>query len=48
MQEIEDNPLTAEEVAMFDMFRRENWSDERRRAYLAARVRALMAGRAAE
>jgi hypothetical protein len=41
LQEIEENPLTAEEVAMFEMFRREGWSDERRRAYLAARAKKL-------
>lgn len=39
LQEIESNPLTAEEIAMFEMFRREGWSDERRRAYLAAHAK---------
>jgi hypothetical protein len=31
---IEGNPLTDEDVAMFEMFDREGWSDERRRAYI--------------
>jgi hypothetical protein len=34
MQEIEDNPLAPDEIVMFEMFHREGWSDERRRAYL--------------
>jgi Fic family protein len=37
LQEIEGNPLTAEEVAMFEMFERERWPHERRRAYLMAK-----------
>ncbi len=36
MQEIEGNPLTPDEVAMFE---REAWSHERRRAYILAQVR---------
>ena len=28
------NPLTAEDVAMFEMFERERWSPERCRAYI--------------
>jgi len=39
LQEIEDNPLTPEEIAMFEMFRREGWNDERRRSYLTARAK---------
>ena len=39
LQEIESNPLTPEEIAMFEMFRREGWGDERRRAYLAERAK---------
>jgi|GEM_PF-2858313 len=31
MEEIEGNPLTAEEVAMFEMFEREGWTLEKRR-----------------
>ena len=33
-QEIEGNPLTAEEIAMFEMFEREGWSHEKRREYI--------------
>ena len=43
LQEIEGNPLTADEVAMFEMFERERWSHERRRAYILAKVRKLAA-----
>jgi hypothetical protein len=38
LQEIEGNPLSADEVAMFEMFEREGWTDERRRAYILSRV----------
>jgi hypothetical protein len=34
LQEIEGNPLSAEDVAMFEMFEREAWSHERCRAYI--------------
>ena len=37
LQEIEGNPLDAEDIAMFEMFEREGWSDERCRAYILAR-----------
>jgi hypothetical protein len=43
LQEIEGNPLTAEDIAMFEMFEREGWSTERRRAYLIARIKPLAA-----
>lgn len=36
LQAIEGNPLTADESAMFDMFEREAWSHERRRAHIMA------------
>jgi hypothetical protein len=39
LQEIEGNPLDAEQVAMFEMFERERWSHEKCRAYLLARAR---------
>ncbi len=39
LQEIEGNPLDAEQVAMFEMFEREAWPHERRRAYIAARAK---------
>jgi hypothetical protein len=38
LQELEGNPLTADEVEMFEMFERERWSHERRRAYLLEQV----------
>lgn len=34
MQEIEGNPLSADQVEMFEMFERENWSHARRKTYL--------------
>jgi hypothetical protein len=43
LHEIEGNPLSADEVAMFDMFERERWSAERRRAYILAKARPLAA-----
>ncbi|MEA2756902.1 MAG: hypothetical protein QOJ54_3191 [Aliidongia sp.] len=43
LQKIEGNPLTAEDIAMFEMFEREGWSTERRRAYLIARSKPLAA-----
>ena len=39
LQAIEGNPLTAEEIAMFEMFEREGWSSERRRAHILRRIR---------
>ncbi len=43
LQEIEGNPLSAEEVAMFEMFEREAWSHERRRAFILAQAAVLAA-----
>jgi hypothetical protein len=43
LQEVEGNPLTADEVAMFEMFERERWSHERRRAFILGRARKLAA-----
>jgi len=37
LHEIEGTPLDAEQVAMFEMFERERWSHEKRRAYIAER-----------
>jgi hypothetical protein len=34
---IESNPLDATDIAMFEMFEREGWSHERRRAYIRAK-----------
>ena len=41
LQAIEGNPLDEEDVAMFEMFEREEWDDEHCIAYILARVRAL-------
>jgi len=38
LQEIEGNPLSADDIAMFEMFEREGWSDERRRAYILGSI----------
>ena len=43
LQEIEGNPLDAEDIAMFEMFEREGWNDERCRAYILARKPAARA-----
>ncbi len=36
LQMIEGNALSDDELAMFEMFEREGWSHERRRAYILA------------
>jgi hypothetical protein len=43
MQEIEGNPLSAEDVAMFEMFGREAWPHERCRAYIIDQAAPLAA-----
>jgi len=43
LQEIERNPLSAAQVAMFEMFEREAWTHEQRRAYILAAVGSLAA-----
>jgi hypothetical protein len=43
LQEIEGNPLTAEDVAMFEMFERERWSHERCLAYILDEAQRLAA-----
>ena len=43
LQEIEGNPLSADQIAMFEMFEREAWTHERRRAYILAKARPLAA-----
>jgi len=43
LQEIEGNPLSADQVEMFEMFEREAWPHERRRAYLLAKLLPLAA-----
>jgi hypothetical protein len=44
LQAVEDNPLTPDEIAMFEMFERESWPHDRRRAWILGKV----AARAAE
>ncbi len=48
LQEIEGNPLDAEDIAMFEMFERERWPHERCRAYILERVRKAAALHAEE
>jgi len=43
LQEIEGNPLSPDQVAMFEMFEAEAWSHERRRAYILAKAAPLAA-----
>jgi hypothetical protein len=43
LQEIEGNPLSAEDVAMFEMFEREAWTHEQCRAYILAQTSRLAA-----
>ena len=38
LQAMEGNPLTEEEIAMFEMFEREGWPPERRRAHILRRI----------
>jgi hypothetical protein len=38
LQIIESNPLDRADVAMFEMFEREGWDEERCRAYILAQV----------
>lgn len=43
LHEIEGNPLDAADIAMFEMFEREGWSPDQRRAYILAQARAAAA-----
>ena len=43
LQEIERNPLSDAQVAMFEMFEREAWTHEQRRAYILAAAVSLAA-----
>ncbi len=38
LQAMEGNPLDAEDIAMFEMFEREDWPQERRISHLRAQV----------
>jgi hypothetical protein len=40
LQVIEGNPLDEDDIAMFEMFEREGWDDERCLAYIEAQARA--------
>jgi hypothetical protein len=48
LQEIEDNPLDAEQIAMFEMFEREGWSHERCLEHIRQRAAAAALVSAAE
>jgi hypothetical protein len=48
LQAIERNPLTADEITMFEMFEREGWSHERRRAHILAMFKPFASPKAAE
>lgn len=39
LQVIEDNPLTADDIGMFEMFERERWSHAKRRQYILDSIR---------
>ncbi len=39
LQAMEANPLRSDEVEMFEMFEREEWSPADRRAYIARRLK---------
>lgn len=43
LQEIEGNPLRADQVEMFEMFERLNWTHEQRRAHILAKTKPLAA-----
>jgi hypothetical protein len=43
LHEIEGNPLSADQVVMFEMFERQQWSAEQRRAYILAKASLLAA-----
>jgi hypothetical protein len=48
LQEIEGNPLTPEEIAMFERFECEGWSDEKIGAFLLERAKKRSSDIAAE
>ncbi len=39
LQEIEGNPLTAEDIDMFEMFDRMGWTGDQRRAYIISQIK---------
>jgi hypothetical protein len=48
LQVVEGNPLTAAEISMFEIFEREGWSPERRRARIMAQFKRPASPQAAE
>jgi len=48
LQALEGNPLDAEQAAMFEMFEREGWSEERCIAYIRERALRRVSLHAAE
>jgi len=48
LQMIEGNPLDAEQIAMFEMFDRERWPEEKQVAYILGRARDASLSDAAE
>ena len=43
LQAMEANPLSPDEIAMFEMFEREAWPHEQRRAYILGKAKSLAA-----
>jgi len=48
LQELESNPLDADQVAMFEMFEREGWSEEKCIEYIRQRTLRRLGQQAAE
>ena len=48
LQEIENNPLDADDIAMFAMFERKGWSNKQRRAYILKQAKTEALAPAAE
>ena len=48
LQDIEGNPLDAEDVALFERFEEEGWSHERRLEFLRAHAKQMSTALAAE
>ncbi len=48
LQAIEGNPLSPDELAMFEMFEHEEWTPEDRRAYIEQQLRVRRCAAAAE
>ena len=48
LHEIESNPLTDDDIEMFEMFEREGWDEARRTAYILDQIQARQGSQAAE